>query len=330
MPVLFTLSLCGRMTLNLHNLNNEGTEGNQQLTRMVNVVARQNGKDSIQAVNAVSGDMFKHIQAGHLHRLALELNAKHAGQFPLSGGARLFDANRVNSRDDAAFRTQQEGASNEALLDAILRYCAVTDLEGTLVTAGNKSLPRKSCIEFGWVVGVPELTRSDSLFHVKYDPGRAEAAGTDQVLGQAIFHRPVNSGVYAAISHVELYRVGRNDISLRYAVNTGSRLLRARALLESLWYTFVQTTGAQRNTQLPHVLAFQGAVALSFSPAVPAPTASPLQDDFVKELEGAAAALNRLHPGAIATHRFADQTEFGNRMADVIESLDVPPENASV
>jgi hypothetical protein len=33
-----SLSLCARIALALHNLNSEGTEGNQQQTRMVYVV----------------------------------------------------------------------------------------------------------------------------------------------------------------------------------------------------------------------------------------------------------------------------------------------------
>ena len=40
---IFTLSVCGRLTLDLHNLNNEGTEGNQQMTRMVSVVVEADG-----------------------------------------------------------------------------------------------------------------------------------------------------------------------------------------------------------------------------------------------------------------------------------------------
>jgi CRISPR-associated protein Cst2 len=51
------------VTLDLHNLNSEGTEGNQQQTRMVHIID-QSGHRAI--VNAVSGDMFKHILVEHL------------------------------------------------------------------------------------------------------------------------------------------------------------------------------------------------------------------------------------------------------------------------
>ncbi len=35
---LSSLSICGRLILNMHSLNNEGGEGNQILTRQVTIV----------------------------------------------------------------------------------------------------------------------------------------------------------------------------------------------------------------------------------------------------------------------------------------------------
>lgn len=371
---LYTLSICGRIILDLHNMNNEGTEGNQQLTRMVSVVVNNNGAPIIRTVNAISGDMFKHIQAEHLHKVAIEQHSKDGSSFPLSNGAKAFDANRINQAADVMSlvrQTLQEGdlptndrkglrklleklektargeeneitdeeetedntpkekgkgtIPNARLIDRLLQTCAVTDMMGTLITSGGLSLPRKSCIEFGWVVGVPDLTKSDSLFHVKYDPrGRGEGAGTEENIGQTIFHRPLNSGVYAVVVHAEMYRVGRNDITLNYVIDAPKRLLRVKALLQSLWYTFVKTSGAQRNTQHPHVLGFEGTIATSAQASVPAPTASPLSDGYREELEGTAQSLNRLSPRAITVTGFKSQTEFGNAMADLIENLQVP------
>src|SRR5438552_9456213 len=92
MAVVSSLSLCARITMNLHNLNNEGTEGNQQQTRMVHVIDA-NGQRAV--VNAVSGDMFKHILVGHLTPLLRE-----AGQ-PLSPGAEVHDPDRINVQNQA-------------------------------------------------------------------------------------------------------------------------------------------------------------------------------------------------------------------------------------
>jgi CRISPR-associated protein Cst2 len=159
---------------------------------------------------------------------------------------------------------------------------------------------------------------------VKYDPReRGEGAGSDTPQ-QAIFYRPLNSGVYAIVAHVELFRIGRNDITLRYAVESGDRKLRAKALLESLWYTFVKTAGAQRNTQHPHVLGWDGAVAYSSNLAVPAPTASPLEEDYADQVEKSANALNRLHPSAVTVLRFENQADFGEKLGGLIQQIEVP------
>ncbi|MGB9588737.1 MAG: DevR family CRISPR-associated autoregulator, partial [Armatimonadota bacterium] len=64
-----SISLCARVGLNLHNLNNEGTEGNQQQTRMVHILDEKGQKC---VVNAVSGDMFKHIFVEHLTPLLID------------------------------------------------------------------------------------------------------------------------------------------------------------------------------------------------------------------------------------------------------------------
>src|SRR5215813_11911586 len=86
-----SLSLCAEVTLALHNLNSEGTEGNQQQTRMVHVI---DGAGKRHAVNAVSGDMFKHIYVRHLTAV---LQAQGA---PLSTGAAARNPDRITVDPD--------------------------------------------------------------------------------------------------------------------------------------------------------------------------------------------------------------------------------------
>jgi len=83
---IYSLSLCGRLTLDLHALNNEGTEGNQMLTRQVTIV---DDTGTLHTVNAISGDMMKHIQAEHLLYAAL------ADNLPVSAPCRRLDPNRI-------------------------------------------------------------------------------------------------------------------------------------------------------------------------------------------------------------------------------------------
>jgi len=319
MKPMFSLSIAARAVLNLHSLNNEGGEGNQIQTRMVNVFA--DGR--LHSVNAISGDMFKHIQSEHLHRLAVQ-----AG-LPLSIGARLFNANRINyDLDiDKEFLNQLKGAkSNAAELDLILQRCAVTDMAGALITAENRSLPRKSVVEFGWVVGVPGSVKTDSYFHVKFESERGGgSAGVDEsgsITGkQTPFHRPASSGVYAIVVQVEAARVGFNDISQRYAIDAEQRQKRLRALLESVLYTFIEPAGAMRTAQNPHILDVSGVISVS-SNVLPAPCISPLKDDFVADVQRVAKSLNELHPGAIELFSFASLGEFAEQMSRLIQEAE--------
>ncbi|NWG18451.1 MAG: DevR family CRISPR-associated autoregulator [Chloroflexi bacterium] len=305
--LLYSLSISARATLDLHSLNNEGGEGNQIQTRMVNVID-QNGL--LQNVNAISGDMFKHIQAEYLTRLALERD------LPLCAGCRTFNANRINADPDFIVRTKDMNDADT--LSELLTTCAVDDIEGILITEGGRSIPRKSVIEFGWVVGVPGSVQTDSYFHVKYATERSsgkrsedreatEASGSN--LGQAIFHRPASSGIYAAICHLELARIGFNDITQEYALDADQRAARARALLESVLYTFMQPNGAMRSAQAPHMVDFSGVVSLSSGP-VPAPTISPLKDDYGQQIKAVKERLDGIAPGAVEVYDFRDLSGF--------------------
>lgn len=293
-----SLSLCARVTLDLHNLNNEGTEGNQQQTRMVHIVTPDGHHAS---VNAISGDMFKHIFVGHLTPLLEE-----AGE-PLSRGARLLNPDRINVDQDFV-KVVKDMKSGIDIQDEVLKRCAVTDIAGTLITEGGKSVARKSCAEFGWVVGVPASTHTEQYFHVKYAPEtREKSAGqSDTVTGrQAIFHRPANSGIYALICQLELGRIGVNDISREAVIGEEARQKRARAAIQALLATLIRPAGAQRNTQAPHILGCEGIVATS-STYLPAPMLSPLTESYADQVKKLAGTLNAIHSGAIATHTFLD------------------------
>ncbi|HXK43955.1 MAG TPA: DevR family CRISPR-associated autoregulator [Anaerolineae bacterium] len=317
---IYSVAISAQAILDMHSLNNEGGEGNQIQTRMVNII----GADGqLHNVNAISGDMFKHIQAEHLYRLAL------AAGLPLSEGARAFNANRVNYDIDAGSelaRALAAAASDPERLDVILQQCAVTDLEGILVTSGGLSLPRKSVVEFGWVVGVPEYVETDTYFHVKYVSDRSAGArmraegeeGRAANIGQAIFHRPASSGIYAIVLNLETARIGFNDLAQRYAVDAEARTARLKALLESVLYTFVEPAGAMRSTQNPHIVDFGGVITVSRA-VVPAPCLSPLNTTFAEETARVAAALNELRPGAIEVKPFDSMGEFAEVMSALIQ-----------
>lgn len=317
---LYSLSISARATLDMHSLNNEGGEGNQIQTRMVNIVG---GDGQLHNVNAISGDMFKYIQAKHLFRQATD-----GAGLPLCAACREFNANRI-SADETYIQAIADRSDAEAI-DLMLATCAQDDMEGNLITAGNRSIPRKSVVEFAWVVGLPELTTTDSYFHVKYASERsAQQSDVDSAeatrganLGQAIFHRPASSGVYAVVVNLELARIGFNDITQTYPIADDDRLARHSALLESVLYTFLEPKGAMRGTQSPHIVSWDGVIAVS-KQVMPAPTVSPLMGDcYVAELERVKSALDTLRPGALELYAFGSAGQFAEEMTRLIQTTE--------
>lgn len=313
---VYSLTICGQATIDMHSLNNEGSEGNQIATRMVNIYD-QAGK--LAAVNAISGDMFKHIQAEHLFHLSRNSGLK------LCSGCQRFSANRI--LDDSTFDDSYEQSTpDHKMIATMLEMCTMDDIEGILVTnrAKKKSTPRKSIVEFGWVVGIPELTTTDNYFHVKYvsDSGQQSTDDSDNTdesganLGQNIFHRPANSGVYAIVAGIEVSRLGFNDISQNYAIDDGERKQRYKALIESLLCTFVEPNGAMRSAQHPHLVNFDGVVSLS-TKILPAPTVSPLNDEYKNEIKRVADALNQIETSAIELCKFDSLGEYAEVMANI-------------
>jgi len=313
-----SVSISGALNLNLHSLNNEGAEGNYMQTRQVQVVDKAG---NLFDVNAISGDMFKHIQAEHLYYLAKEEG------LPLCSGCMRFDANRIVVDQEFAAQYKKESPDSEVLSGAIQR-CILDDAEGILITSDiggkKRAIGRKSVLEFGWVVGIPETTRTDSYFHVKYaaegrGKGGGEEAGASNT-GQNIFHRPASSGQYAIVLNLDLFRIGYNDITMKYAISEDEKKKRIQALLKSVLFTFIQPKGAMRNTQSPHIVDFSGVITLS-NTTFPAPMLSALNPEYTSELKKITGTLNALHSEAITIKEFSSLSDFAAILGSIIQEI---------
>lgn len=314
---VYSLSISARAVLNLHSLNNEGGEGNQIQTRMVDVIYYDDEGHLQQAnVNAISGDMFKHIQVEHLHRLAVDKG------LPLCKACRKLNANRMSADPDFRAWIKDESPTQVQIVDRLVHNCIIDGMAGNLITEGNNSTPRKSLAEFGWIVGIPEAVTTDEFFHVKYVPdSREKPTDKDERegnLGQNIFHRPASSGAYAIVANLETSRIGYNDITQEY-VGGVNRQERYAALLESLLYAFVEMKGAMRNTQMPHLVALEGVVTVSQSVA-PAPTVSPINPNFQDEILQTKNALNKLHNDSVVdVYEFKNIGQLSEIMGELIQ-----------
>ncbi|WP_071517451.1 DevR family CRISPR-associated autoregulator [Geitlerinema sp. PCC 9228] len=297
---VYSISLSGLLSWQLHALNNEGSEGNQSMTRRYYLI--QKGMAEPEYVNGVSGDMLKHIQAEHLHRIATEQNLH------LSEGGKQFDPDRVGwdiEHNTAFFNKNEKDLTTKT--GKILQTCTLSDLEGFMVTEKKgQTLKRESVIEFGAVVGVPTQVKTQSYFHAKY--------GVEE---PTPYNVQVSSGLYATVANIEAFRIGYNPHNFAYAIDRDQRKQRLDALLTSLLYTYLQPNGAKRNTNLPHPDYFEGAIAVS-TRRCPAPMVSALQEGYLRQLESLTDTLNQINgEGTIRLYSFETMAEF----ADCIKTL---------
>jgi len=310
MTNISSISISGRITLDMHSLNNEGNEGNQVLTRQVTIID-QNGKPA--TVTAVSGDMMKHIMCEHFWNIAKE------EAISLSNTSQVFNANRILSKDLKGI-AKEDLKKQDLATDAVIRTCALSDIAGAMITdIGN--FARKSVAEFGWLIAKPDANETENYFHAKYVPDAAGQETDASNKGQNIFHRPANSGIYAFVGNLEIFRLGYNDISKSYPIDDEERKKRYKALLKSILYTFIKPNGAMRNTQNPHIVNFEGVISYSTS-TCPAPTVSALNDNYREEIINTTKNLNKITNNAIVTIGFKSLSEFSEEFAELIQNTE--------
>jgi CRISPR-associated protein Cst2 len=300
---VYSISISGLLSWQLHALNNEGNEGNQSLTRRYYVMTKNDPEP--QYVNGISGDMMKHIQAEHLHRVANENNLS------LSEGGKKADPDRIgyDLLQNKDYFTDKE-SDLTSRTSKVLQACSISDLEGFMVTVkGGQTLKRDSVIEFGAIVGIPGSVKTQSYFHAKYG-----------VENPTPYNTQVSSGLYATVLNIEAFRIGYNPHNFGYAIDTTERKKRLDALLKSVLYTYLQPNGAKRNTNLPHPDRFEGVITVS-TKRCPAPMISPLQiDTYQRQITSLAQTFNRINgEGTIIEYPFEDFAQFAEQIEKLIQ-----------
>lgn len=299
---IYSISISGLASWQLHALNNEGNEGNQSLTRRYYII--QKGMSEPEYVNGISGDMLKHIQAEHLHRIAVESNLN------LSAGGKQFNPDRIGYDIDnnlAIFdKTDTDLTTKTA---KVIQRCSISDLEGFMVTEKKgQTLKRESVIEFGAVVGIPTFVKTQNYFHAKYG-----------VENPTPYNVQISSGLYATVLNIEAFRIGYNPHNFSYSIDIDERKQRLDALLKSVLYTYMQPNGAKRNTNLPHLDHFEGIIAIS-TRRCPAPMLSPLNmDSYNREIQSLANTLNTINgEGTIHCFEFESMSQFAEQIQTII------------
>lgn len=345
-----SISLACRVVMDMHALNNEGNESNRLMTRQVGIVTPTYAENSPMqyrrdVVNAISGDMNKHIFADAFRNIGLDLG------LAMNPYSQALDPARIMADPNfEVYVTKKDGKSLahsvEEVIDQLLT-CALTDVCGIMITAGGQSIKRKSAVEFGWTLGLPEITQVEEFIHARHAITRltrtkAEKGSSDKEVakaaaekeantGQMIFNRPASSGVYAFVAHLDVGAIGFNDATQKYPESIKidykddgtevpiNRPERLRAALLALAQTVLHPKGALTSTQLPHVVDLEGFLSVSSSAAA-APLISPLSEDFIGRGQQTAALLNRLHGAeTVSVRPFAGSEGLLAQMADLVD-----------
>ncbi|MCW4046646.1 MAG: DevR family CRISPR-associated autoregulator [Candidatus Bathyarchaeota archaeon] len=261
---IYEISFTGRLRIDAHSLNNEGTVGNVTEPRTI-VLA--NGEKT----DGISGEMLKHIHTEAVWQIVKEKKVF------LCPACQILSPMKADGNKTVTEMKETKSALNEAL------KCAICDLHGFLVQ--QPTLSRKSTIEFGWAIALPSQFYRDIHVHTRVAAGEKEREkSAKEVSEQMIYNRPTRSGVYAFVSVFQPWRIGLNEIDYTYSIDDSARKNRYELVLEAYKAMIARIEGAMTTTRLPHFGEFEGAIATTKS-ATPVPVISPLVDGYIQQVK---------------------------------------------
>jgi CRISPR-associated protein Cst2 len=348
---IYELAIVGRITWDLHSLNNEGSLGNVTEPRTVMLA---DGTKS----DGVSGEMLKHVHVQSLWQIA-------GDKLPLCSNCRTLEPNKANEEErigalgkeyaaldkkagkggrdgdgdsddgtaeDSATAKKAQAKANadkarrkreltEQAMKLAISQCAICDLHGFLVE--KPTINRSSCLEFGWAVGLPDQWHRDLHLHARHAVGERskpkgekaegeDSEGDDSGTSQMVYNRPTRSGKYAVVTLFAPWRIGLEHFDYTYVIGHADRKTRFDLAMRAYQAMFWRTDGAMTTTRLPHIEGFEGAVVVSRT-NLPVPTVSALADDYIAQLKGLAATIG----GGLEVLEFSDMAGFVRATSDL-------------
>jgi len=324
------LTLVGRLSLNLASLNNEGTEGNATQPRTATIV----DEGELYTVPVISGDMLKYWHVKHLCALAqdrdLPLSENNARRNPNPNRLKAELANHdwVIERIPESKEWEKDSDVDKDFLEKSLyklvaSECAVTDAHGLLITEvapenkeGDKvfgakvAVARTSRIQTGFMTGIPRKNATQHYFHAKYVSKRTGIKSRESASGegQNIFTRPATSDDFAVVINIDLAGIGFDDASNQLVISEEEQNKRKKAVLDALSYTLMNQPGANSSQQFPHIMGFEGAITTSTNRS-PAPSASPIKDNYLDTLKGLVDRINKMNGNNSAKYHHLSSVE---------------------
>lgn len=269
--IVYEIGLVGRIRIDAHSLNNEGTVGNVTEPRTI-VLA--NGEKT----DGISGEMLKHIHAEALWQLAKDRKT------PLCTAC-----DKLSPMKAEANQKLNDMSVELALSEAL--QCSICDAHGFLVQ--KPTINRKSTVEFGWAIALPNKFYRDIHVHTRVASGEKKRKSSEEggVSEQMIYNRPTRSGTYAFISVFQPWRIGLNEIDYTYAIDDKTRKDRYELVLDAYKAMMTRLEGAMTTTRLPHFENIEGLLVKTKN-AMPVPVMSPLSDGYAQQIEAIAGTQN--------------------------------------
>jgi len=263
--MVYEIGILGRIRIDAHSLSNEGAVGN--VTEPRTVVLADGSK-----TDGISGEMLKHIHVEATWQLAKKRKLK------LCPSCEKLDPMKA----DGNAEVKKQKTVNEALNRAL--ECTICDLHGFLVQ--KPTLSRKSTVEFGWALALPDEFHREIHVHSRVAPGKKEKKEEETTV-QMLYNRPTRSGIYAFVSVFQAWRIGLNEIDYKYIIDRTLRKSRYQLVLDAYKAMMLRIEGAMTTTRLPHAGTYEGLIVHS-DDAFPVPVLSPLVRNYVDQLESIA------------------------------------------
>ena len=271
----FTLS--GKLILNAHDLNNEGSAGNVSDIRSIEYVGLDGQR---REAPAVSGRMLKHHHYAAMREAALGMG------LPLCDGCRAGEPIRPGKREGDEIR---QVAVAEA---TAVSQCAICDVHGYLIAQGAKkeekrgvSSRRNSRCTLSWLLPVLDgaETTSRQVVHTRVSQ-QGSMEESQQQQAQMLFYKSYASGLYGFISTLDIGRIGYLESEGRRAADADWQA-RAHAAIFAYRDLLSGRLGASQSHALPHGAPLEVTVALSFNGPLPNPV-SPIYPDYRRQYLG--------------------------------------------
>ncbi len=161
---IYELAILGRVTWNLHSLNNEGSIGNVVEPRTLKLA---NGITT----DGISGEMLKHVHAADIWALQEDKSK-------FCPACAILEPMRAERNPNVT----STGSDTNAAMDSALNDCILCDLHGFLVQ--RPTIHRDSTIQFGWAVGLEDHVYRDIHQHSRHAVISESRSVTDESIGR--------------------------------------------------------------------------------------------------------------------------------------------------